>query len=64
MLLEAAKYVASTPKLEWIYLGEYPMTVMEASSEAGRLAVPLCEESDGCDTLLNRIFGWKGMSSS
>jgi hypothetical protein len=58
MVLEAEKYGALMPKLEWIYLGQYPMAF-----EEGRQVVPLCNERDSCNTLLNRMFGWEGLAS-
>ena len=64
MVLEAEKYIASMAKLEWIFLGQYPMAVMKGTSEEDeRHAVPLCDERDSCDTLLDRMFGWHGLGS-
>jgi hypothetical protein len=63
MVLEAEKYVAVMPKLEWIYLGQYPMAVTKGASEQERHVVPLFHERDDCDTLLNRTFGWEGLAS-
>jgi hypothetical protein len=63
MVLEAEKYVALMPKLEWIYLGQYPMAVTKGAFEEERHVVPLCNERDDCDTLLNRMFGWEGLAS-
>jgi hypothetical protein len=62
MVLEAEKYVAVMPKLEWIYLGQYPMAVTKGAF-GERHVVPLCNERDSCDTLLNRMFGWGGLAS-
>jgi hypothetical protein len=63
MVLEAEKYVAVMPKLEWIYLGQYPMAVTKGAFGEERHVVPLCHERDSCDTLLSRMFGWEGLAS-
>lgn len=64
MVFEAEKYLASMPKLEWMYLGQYPMAVIKgASKEERSQVVPLCDERDDCCTLLNRMFGWEGLVS-
>jgi hypothetical protein len=63
MVLEAEKYGALMPKLEWIYLGQYPMAVTKEAFEEERQVVLLCNERDSCDTLLNRMFGWEGLAS-
>jgi len=63
MLIEAAKYASTIPKLEWIYIGQYPVAMNEVSTEKGRQALPLSSSRDGYNTLLNQIFGWKRMST-
>jgi hypothetical protein len=63
MVAEAEKYIASMPKLEWIFLGQYPMAVTKAAAgeEQKRHIAVLCDERDDCDTLLDRMFGWEGL---
>jgi hypothetical protein len=65
MVVEAEKYVTSMPKLEWIFLGQYPMAVIEraAGEEQKRHVVVLCDERDECITLLDRMFGWEGLAA-
>lgn len=63
MVVEAEKYVASMPKLEWIFLGQYPMAVVRgaAGEDKERHVALLCDERDDCSTLLGRMFGWEGL---
>jgi hypothetical protein len=57
MLDEATAYVDALPKLEWLYIGQLPMSVMESEEHRGtRYAVPLSAERDDCWTLLRRMF--------
>jgi hypothetical protein len=63
MLREAELYIALMLNLEWIFIGQYPMAVIRESSEEERGAVLQCDTRDSCSTLLNRMFGWEGMSS-
>jgi hypothetical protein len=51
------------PKLEWIFLGQYPMAVVRgAAGEDKEWHVALlCDERDDCSTLLGRMFGWEGL---
>jgi hypothetical protein len=63
MVAEARKYAALMPKLEWIYIGQYPMDVIKRESGELRRAVPLSGERDDCATLLERIFGWEGLGT-
>jgi len=61
VLAEAEKYVQEMPRLEWLYLGQIPMGVVESDSDSSKVgrkvAVPLFEKRDDCYTLLNRMFG-------
>ena len=58
MLDEATEYVDALPKLEWLYIGQIPMSIVESEEDGDtRYPVPLCEERDTCWTLLRRMFG-------
>lgn len=58
MLDEATKYVDALPRLEWLYIGQIPMSVVESEDSRGaRYAVSLSEERDSCWTLLRQMFG-------
>lgn len=57
ILKEADDYVRALPKLEWIYFGFISMGVANGSESRERHAVVLSEEGDGCNTLLERMFG-------
>jgi hypothetical protein len=58
ILDEATEYVDTLPKLEWLYMGQIPMSVMKSGEEGGlRYPVALSEERDSCWTLLRRMFG-------
>ena len=59
-LREADDYLEEMPRLEWLYFGQIPMDV-EQSLERGRIARPLANGRDGCWTLLQEMFGWKGL---
>jgi hypothetical protein len=63
MTLEAQKYAELMPTLSWIYIGQYPMTVLKGNSGEVRRAVPQCATRDSCETLLNRMFGYGGIPS-
>ena len=60
ILREADGYLEEMPQLEWLYFGQIPMNV-EQSLETGRVAKPLATQRDGCWTLLQEMFGWKGL---
>lgn len=59
MLRLAAKYVAMFPKLNFLYLGEYPMSVINEwqGAVSTRRAVNMTEERDLCLELLDEKWG-------
>ncbi len=56
MIAIAKTYATLLPKLEWIYLGQYPMR-LDRTAEGAGIAVPLSDQRDECYTYLNRLFG-------
>jgi hypothetical protein len=56
MLVQAEKYAAALPGLEWIYCGQWPMAIKKFGNEAPKVAVPLTKERDNCYTFLKGIF--------
>ncbi|KAF4626779.1 hypothetical protein G7Y89_g11380 [Cudoniella acicularis] len=63
MIIQAEKYIASMPKLEGVYIGQY---LMYAAGDASaptekRQAVLLRNERDPCSTLLSYIFSREGV---
>ncbi|KAL8734033.1 MAG: hypothetical protein Q9166_001794 [cf. Caloplaca sp. 2 TL-2023] len=64
ILQEAGRYVTVMPKLEWLYFGQIPMAVEQDSKSDKKVVKPLTAERDDCWTLLNEMFGWKGLLRS
>ena len=60
-LREADDYLEEMPRLEWLYFGQIPMNVEQSSERGRRIARPLATQRDGCWTLLQEMFGWKGL---
>ena len=63
-LREADDYLEEMPRLEWLYFGQIPMDVEQNLERGRRIARPLTTERDGCWTLLQEMFGWKGLLPS
>ena len=63
-LREADDYLEEMPRLEWLYFGQIPMDVKQSLERGKRIARPLATERDGCWTLLQEMFGWKGLLPS
>ena len=61
ILREADVYLEEMPQLEWLYFGQIPMDVQQCLERKRRIARPLAAERDGCWTLLQEMFGWKGL---
>ncbi len=61
ILQEANGYVEKMPQLEWIYLGQIPMAVELCLERGRKIARPLADKRNSCRTLLQEIFGWKGL---
>lgn len=59
MIVEVEKYAALMPKLEWIFIGQYPMSV-EGACSGSRKAALICDNRSRCRILLNRMFWWDG----
>lgn len=57
MLDEANKYVSVMPRLEWIYLGQIPMSVEKGDLAGSKCVRALSETRDGCWTFLRKMFG-------
>jgi hypothetical protein len=58
MLLEADRYCRLLPELQWLYLGQLPMGVVESNDpKEGRKAVALLPARAKCGLLLRRMFG-------
>lgn len=57
ILKEADKYLRMLPRLEWMYFGQIPMSVVDSADSHGRKAAVLSQERDSCWTLLRRMFG-------
>ena len=53
---EANKYVRVMPQLEWIYLGQIPMSVQKGNL-TGSEHVQVLFERDGCRTFMGKMFG-------
>lgn len=54
---EAVKYAAVFPALEWIYLGQLPMSIVhDTTSSDGANVIPLSEHRDSCTTYLGNMF--------
>ena len=53
---EAQKYVKVVPQLEWIYLGQIPMSVQKRKL-TGSKDVHILFERDECRTFLGKMFG-------
>ena len=64
ILQVANDYVEVMPQLEWLYFGQVPMAVEECLETKGKIARPLTTERDDCYTLLQEMFGWKGLLPS
>ena len=60
-LREADDYLDEMPQLEWLYFGQIPMDVKQSLDRGRRIARPLATERDSCWTLLQEMFGWKGL---
>ena len=60
-LREAEDYLEEMPQLEWLYFGQIPMGVEQSLDRGRRIARPLATERDSCWTLLQEMFGWKGL---
>ena len=60
MLLQAEKYAATLPSLEWIFCGQWPMAIEEHENGISRTAIPLGTERDTCFTALSRMFSMEG----
>lgn len=56
MLLQAEKYAATLPSLEWIYCGQWPMAIQERGNGTSKAAIPLTKGRDTCYTALGRMF--------
>lgn len=63
-LREADDYLEEMPRLEWLYFGQIPMKVEQSLERGRRIARPLATERDSCWTLLQEMFGWKGLLPS
>ena len=61
LLQEADGYVEKMPQLEWIYLGQIPMAVELCLERGRKIARPLASKRNSCRTLLQEMFGWKGL---
>ena len=61
ILREADDYLEEMPQLEWLYFGQIPMDVEHSLDRGRRIARPLATERDSCWTLLQEMFGWKGL---
>ena len=61
MVTEANKYARAMGNLEWMYIGQLPMSVEHDPKTKERVAIPLTEDRDTCWSLLKDIFGWKKM---
>ncbi|KAI5862257.1 hypothetical protein GGS23DRAFT_597868 [Durotheca rogersii] len=62
MLTEAERYAAALPSLEWAYLGQRPMEIveeqeMEGGGERRKRARPTTRHRDDCYALLEEMFG-------
>ncbi|OTA97212.1 hypothetical protein M434DRAFT_392169, partial [Hypoxylon sp. CO27-5] len=57
MIRQAEMYVEVLPALEWIYLGQRPMSIRRDPDRPGRLVVmPMTRWRDECDTYLKQTF--------
>jgi hypothetical protein len=65
MNAEADKYALSMPKLEWIFMGQYPISITESHGSTGvtRHAQILTEKRSDKITFLRRMFGWDGVDA-
>jgi hypothetical protein len=65
MIAEADKYVLSMPKLEWMFIGQYPMSITESHGPTGvtRHAQISTEKRSDKMTFLKRMFGWEGVDA-
>ncbi|KAL8939851.1 MAG: hypothetical protein Q9216_003139 [Gyalolechia sp. 2 TL-2023] len=61
MVNEAMEYVKVFPHLDWIYLGRFPMAIEFNHEHGKRIARPLTSERWDCSTLINELFGHKGI---
>ncbi|KEZ39835.1 hypothetical protein SAPIO_CDS8762 [Scedosporium apiospermum] len=60
MLHEAEEYATVLPSLEWVYCGQWPISIKEEQKPpngAVRVALPLHYKRDSCWTVLKRMFG-------
>ena len=64
ILREADDYLEEMPQLEWLYFGQIPMNVEQSLERGRRIARPLATKRDSCWTLLQEMFGWKGLLPS
>lgn len=60
----ADSYVEEMPQLKWLYFGQIPMAVEHCLESKKKMARPLTNERDSCWTLLEEMFGWKGLLPS
>lgn len=61
ILREADGYLEEMIQLEWLYFGQVPMAAEQCPERGRRIARPLATERDDCWTLLQEMFGWKGL---
>jgi hypothetical protein len=61
MLVEADKYAAVFPRLEWMYIGQLQLGISTVERTPGkgskRRAVPLAHNRQVCSRERNEIFG-------
>jgi hypothetical protein len=63
VLLEADRYCRLLLELQWMYLGQLPIAIVEsADPEKGREAVALPFERVQCDLMLRRMFGHENVA--
>ena len=60
----ANRYVDEMSQLKWLYFGQIPMAVEHCAEEKRNVARPLTTQRDSCWTLLQDMFGWKGLLPS
>lgn len=61
ILRVADGYIEEMSQLEWLYFGQIPMAVKQCLERGRKIARPLTTERDDCWTLLQEMFGWKGL---
>ena len=57
MVKKARKYASVMPQLEWIYLGQIPMSVEKGDQTGPKRVRVLCESRDDLWTFLRKMFG-------